>query len=888
MEPATQERNTQVDILDIKMRPDDAPDPMVPSSPDPAAATPDAPMPQLPSPAPADAMLLSPLMKLPTPRPRPGIDFSIVEQIDGLLSCLYGLRIMRDVCAVDDADAVCQTRGLPAYACLGEDVGLYFTCPTQLPTVLAVAASHRACGVFVIPADCGEDAEAACFTYDAKVKKRRVRHTTKWRTYVSKATVFEFRLPRDAFTPPAQCDVSALLVSFACKNVRLKRRRPKLAARGFLQLHCQPLPAERRTRPLLLEALPVLRHRVSPLAEEQSPTPQDDVAPRAPMWPPVSPADGCAHELVQPIESAWKSQAFEREGADYPDPQVLGLALQTMRGTSNPFRGDLRKPVALPARHDPATFLQQRTKLLSEVSKSFTAGPFSTPPFPNARVVNTFTVPKDKYRGSEERRLVHHYSQSVEHPRWRSSRCDSERHGGRAVPGSINALCYSPHFLTAHLSVRLLCDRIALCGHGASVTYADVPKAFKLNPSNPDLLALNVTQLAGPDGDVEYFVERCNTFGWMPSEWGWQAELAIILWCLAKRGVADVAAYVDNFYCVHPPGSDVARRSAAFFQHMQELGVPLHEDGVGFRFKALGWELDLDCVDHPRGWRMVMVCPGEKRAYYRDHFAGWVASSHMTVQQLESAVGMAQYMSEGFPEGAAHVAPLLELLRKADAWETRSGKRCAPIRVTDRARESLVYFVDVLLTWDGTCPITAGFGPTAPAERHGWVDAATTESHGCGGVYWDEGACELLGFSRPWTAEERALAQCELRESTGVLEAFAVLAWLKLFGPRCELRRTLLRTDNEAVMLAVAKAFSDSDALLTALRDIRTAIGQHHMRLRVRQVNGKAFNEIADHLSHQRIEEAVCLARQIFGVELRVLEVDASAAVPEDLRARRN
>jgi len=132
------------------------------------------------------------------------------------------------------------------------------------------------------------------------------------------------------------------------------------------------------------------------------------------------------------------------------------------------------------------------------------------------------------------------------------------------------------------------------------------------------------------------------------------------------------------------------------------------------------------------------------------------------------------------------------------------------------------------------------------------------------------------------------LAQCELRESTGVLEALAILAWLKLFGPRCELRRTLLRTDKEAVMLAVAKAFSDSDALLTTLRDICAAVGQHHMRLRVRQVNGKAFNAIADHLSHQRIEEAACLARQMFGVKLRVLEVGASAAVPEDLRARRN
>ena len=92
------------------------------------------------------------------------------------------------------------------------------------------------------------------------------------------------------------------------------------------------------------------------------------------------------------------------------------------------------------------------------------------------------------------------------------------------------------------------------------MTFADVPKAFKLNPANPALLPLHVTQLAGPHG-IEYYVERCNTFGWGPSEWGWQVELALIEWCLERRGVTQTRAYVDNFYRLHPPGSDVRARA---------------------------------------------------------------------------------------------------------------------------------------------------------------------------------------------------------------------------------------------------------------------------------------------------------------------------------------
>jgi hypothetical protein len=143
-----------------------------------------------------------------------------------------------------------------------------------------------------------------------------------------------------------------------------------------------------------------------------------------------------------------------------------------------------------------------------------------------------------------------------------------------------------------------------------------------------------------------------------------------------------------------------------------------------------------------------------------------------------------------------------------------------------------------LKSWDGTAPILCSFGPTAHAERHGWVDAATSPvgTAGCGGVYFDSETCTLLGFYRPWTEDENKVAMRKQRVSTGWLETRAILMWLTLFGSFCECRRTLLRTDSEAAMRAFTSAFSSADGMLELLRDSRLIVGSLHMMLRVRQV----------------------------------------------------
>ena len=204
-------------------------------------------------------------------------------------------------------------------------------------------------------------------------------------------------------------------------------------------------------------------------------------------------------------------------------------------------------------------------------------------------------------------------------------------------------------------------------GPGVSVSHCDVPRAFKHNRTNPALLPISVSQLAGPGGKVEYFVELANTFGWSPSEWGWQAVLAVILWCLERRGVDGVHAYVDNFFRVNPPGCSVPQRSAELRAALDGLSVEQHEEGEGTLFPALGWEIDVACEDHPQGWRMVMTCPAIKRDHYHQLFESWLVEEGLTLKEVEQAEGIAQYLAQGFPAGAAYVAPLIALQIRAVA-----------------------------------------------------------------------------------------------------------------------------------------------------------------------------------------------------------------------------
>ena len=74
--------------------------------------------------------------------------------------------------------------------------------------------------------------------------------------------------------------------------------------------------------------------------------------------------------------------------------------------------------------------------------------------------------------------------------------------------------------------------------------------------------------------------------------------------------------------------------------------------------------------------------------------------------------------------------------------------------------------------------------------------------------------------------------------------------------------------DNRAAVTGLNRAYSPSPHLILPIRAVRDICAQSCIVLRVCQIGGDQFNQIADHLSHGRIAEAVCRAQLEFGLVL--------------------
>jgi hypothetical protein len=86
--------------------------------------------------------------------PPPATDFSIISQVDGLIFKCQGLRVERDMRAVQAKSAFCDHIGMERYESTGSFVGWYHADPLlHMPGIVATVASHQGIGVFIVPAE---------------------------------------------------------------------------------------------------------------------------------------------------------------------------------------------------------------------------------------------------------------------------------------------------------------------------------------------------------------------------------------------------------------------------------------------------------------------------------------------------------------------------------------------------------------------------------------------------------------------------------------------------------------------------------------------------------------------------------------------------------------
>ena len=771
--------------------------------------------------APVCRPLKIPYYESPPMGGRPVVDHCVIQQVDGLLHAVLGARLEWDALATDDAESHCVKRSLLPYETFGDWLGLFLAPATSMPALVAMAMTHHCVGVFIVPRLMSDAFDAAPVNISKKSGRTAVTTTLPWTSWLAKNRVWSVDIDGAAFACPPPAPMQALIVSFSSDRRRLRRhKRPDVLSASTMTV----APLGRTLTTHKIGVMPRLIHRAAPASAQHLPTVARDKAPDEGAIPNWSP--GLA-EVPQPPRCPFDVEKIAAKTADFPMREARDYGLQAMRGELMAFGGMLKKSVApkptVFTREEQAMLLKA---LLKDVGKGFRAGPYSTIPFEYYRLCNVFGREKHKYRLEhddvlKEIRVVHNYSEGY------------DRH---SAVGSLNDLSMSPRWICSYLTVGLLINIIVQAGPGARIAWWDVPSAFKNIPNNRELLHLFVTQLQTDEG-MKYFVELSNCFGWVPSEWSWQAVISLIMHCLEKTGIGGLQYYVDNIFCIVPSNSKLGLDATVrkVEAELADNNVPLHESGKGtYCDAALGWELDLDVKGHPRGWTATIICQELKLKYYRQQVRRWSNATTMKAKDVQILAGIMQYVATVMLVGRAFVPHVLALIKRCK-FGGSGPRRFRPtypvIKLTEPVRDALRFYDSILRSWDGVAPMVQGFGPTAHDECIGFVDASTDD--GCGGWIWIPATKTLRGFVHLWSADEKADAFVDAFWSSTVYESGGITMWIEQYACLCEAKRTHLRTDNRPAYDSFQRAFSDTPKVREALFKARLTAGRHFMCLRV-------------------------------------------------------
>ena len=757
------------------------------------------------------------------------IDFSLISQTDGLAAKCRGrgARIERDTLAVDDASSLCSVRGCAPWVSPGSFCGLYLCDFVCMPEVVAFAASHRACGFFVVP--------KVKNAYPAFVV-RRLSSTgaTTWRSYawydyLMSYALMVFDLPHDAFT-----DLSGVPLRFL-HGTRIvlaqfgRNGALKAVPRIEQSFRLRSIPELMADGPKL-GVRPVLLHRASPYADEDGPTLADDSCPATP-----APSRSLMVPAPAPLASRWAAAlpAFRTLAATYPFTVVSGLAMDVLTTGVRPYKGSLDKAVVYHDRGklDDASEMAKRVTMMKEATLDVPRiiGPLSECPFDTPRVCPCRTLEKDPYDPASTRlRLISNFSKRAR-----------GRHSG-----SVNDLSYSPKLLSFHVQPSHIRDTLAWLflsfGPGIRAWTADIPSCFRLNHLHPSLLSLFVYFVSTAEHGPEWFVDLATPFGWSPAEWGWQCVLALILWAFRCRGLAGMFAFVDNFfYLFHPAAGGAEANPVALYARISEvfddLDIPLHEEMIGTSFKGMGWMWDLSPSDGPP----LMVCAQDKYDHLCRQLRVWSAAAELPFEQVESIIGFLVWIAAGFPVGRPHVGYLRgNLINHRTAYKpSRDEKECDQLVLLGReSREALSFWHRFFPLWDKKCAVFLDFGPMAGPEVVWRYDAST--DWGCGALMWKIGAPVAYYVAHKWTQTERTLAFVRERESTGVMESMAAARCSRSFSRRSARKRVLMEGDNQTLTSALARCYSPTRLMMANIHAVCHQTARHGICLRSSHVKG--------------------------------------------------
>ena len=450
--------------------------------------------------------------------------------------------------------------------------------------------------------------------------------------------------------------------------------------------------------------------------------------------------------------------------------------------------------------------------ILKEVQMGHTAGPFTSPPFPNLQVYPIGVVPK---KHSTDWRTIFHLS----YP----------KHHSTSVNANISPTDYSLHYITVDNAISI----IQRLGQGCFMSKLDIKSAFRnipVHPSDWELLGIKWKGL--------YYFDTVLPFGLRSAPYLFDQFSRMVEWVIkTKLAIPNVIHILDDFFFVtKPPRSDCLTALCNILCLFTELDIPI-APGKTFApttsLEFMGVLLDSN--------KMEARLPLDKLTRAKETLQLWSLRKSATLQELQSLVGTLQFACRVVVPGRAFLRRIISLTKGVSnpRWH---------IKLNAEFRKDVSMWLTFLDHWNGAS-FFLGDNILSSPDLQLFTDASGSLGYG--------------GYLNGQWFQSRWLPQHRLNPATGISidwqEMFAIYIACFLWGPYWSGERICFWCDNLPAVVIINSKRSKSPRIMDLVRSITLLTLIHNFTFTANHIPG-LDNAIADSLSRFQMDRFHSLA----------------------------
>ena len=354
-------------------------------------------------------------------------------------------------------------------------------------------------------------------------------------------------------------------------------------------------------------------------------------------------------------------------------------------------------------------------------------------------------------------------------------------------------------------------------GKGTLLAKIDLLNAYRVIPVHPDdhpLLAVRWGQGT--------FIDTALPFGLRSAPKIFSAFADALAWVLGSKGIKWQLHYLDDFLFCGPPDSSVC--AVVLEQALEtcaDLGVPvaMHKtEGPSTRLTFLGIQIDTE--------DMSLSLADDKLARLRALIFSWRSRQAATKRELQSLIGHLSHAAFVVMPGRTFLRRIIDNMSIAQQAHHH-------VRLTTDCRSDLQWWAAFLPLWNGRSILP-------PAEPSHTLTSDASGAWGCGAVS-EQGHYFQLKWPESWASVNIA-----------VKEMVPVVIAVAIWGSQWSTHTVLVRSDNMAVVYALASGSARDTRLMHLLRCLHFFSAHHQICIRAKHLAG-VLNCAADALSRDNL-----------------------------------